>query len=287
MAAEPGVVYVSTLDHPDESGLPYTTVAESHGYAVLQLAGHPDDLLPLVATALHDRRIVSAALVSGILTDDRLWWVHEWHHALVVDRALRWLGTSTWREDRDYRRAPVRVLRLVQDDDGEPPAGVHEPPAAVRHVETTAEFRESLTGPEPVVIEMARDTASPDDRHLFGDLADARVGGAVALLTLSGATPRSTHVRLRNPAALDLELIDDARSLSRQRRLGTISVRSVGVADGPNVRNALSGFREPERLARLWTHRPGSHRTSSSSRRTRGWIPSCMSRSARSSSRSR
>jgi hypothetical protein len=62
----------------------------------------------------------------------------------------------------------------------------------------------------------------------FGELADSRVGGAFALLALSGARTTSVDITLRNPAALRLKVVDSDISLPGHVRAGRLTVRGHG-----------------------------------------------------------
>lgn len=215
------------------------------------------DLLPVVADALRDRRIISAAVVAAPLPDERLWWAYEWHDALVVDRQLPGgtLGPmEAWREVPGSNHPELRVFQLRADE-----ARTEADPSRVRQVETVIEFRESLHSDLPTAIDVSMSdgrVAEADLASLLGELADPRVGGAVALLMLSGATHASMSVRLRNPAALDLDWIDDERSISCQQQLGAVVVRAIGLSNSSDV--DTTGFREPEELLRMRSHLPTS-----------------------------
>jgi hypothetical protein len=245
------VMYVATPEEPQ--GAHGSMVVRSGGWWIRRLPEFSDRAIEAVADGLRSRRIVSAALVRGELTDDRLWLAHEWHGALVVDRALgsRVLDQVVgWREDRQYDHPHVHVFRPDPHTAAEPaPSGL---------VETSAEYRDSLTSTRPVVIDLPCTEELARSSALFGEFADPRVGGSVALLMLSGATPGASRVRLRNPAALDLELVDDERSIGRLRKAGAIEVAAIGTSHSVGIGSAHARFADPEELDRLWERRSSS-----------------------------
>lgn len=250
-----GFVYAAARDGSEDVGLPHSVVIKGHGPDVLLLEGDVVDLLPLVAAALRDRRITSAAAVAAPLPNDRLWWSFEWLDALVVDRQLaeETLGPmDAWRENPS-NHPELRVFHLRVDE-----ASTDDDPSRLQQVEMVVEFRESLHSDRPTAIEVPMSNgrvADEDFAGLFDELADSRVGGAVALLMLSGATHASSGVRLRNPAGLNLEWIDDERSISRQQQFGAVVVRAIGISNSTFLR--ATGFQQPGELLRMRSDLPG------------------------------
>lgn len=106
-----------------------------------------------------------------------------------------------------------------------------------RHtVELAAEFAASLDGDRPVEVRTTLAAVERNRRAWFGEFADPRIGGANALLALSGVTSTSTSIVLRNPAALSLSLATSADALSEHVRVGRIRVQQCfGFSRGRGV----------------------------------------------------
>jgi hypothetical protein len=228
------------------------TIERSSGYWVARLPGELVESISLVADALRDHQILGAALAKRPLSVSDLWLAYEWRDSLVVEREIEseWLEEAGWIEDRGYRHPRVRVYRLADESP--------EPTTTRRHVEAVSQYRESLTSARPTVIDLDLSVDRSRDHELFGDLAYPWVGGAVALLMLSGATPAAGRVQLRNPAALELDHIDDERILSRQQQLNVINVRAIGLSASGDISQRLDAFANPEGVARAWSSRGGT-----------------------------
>lgn len=248
MAASVGVLYVSSREGLSLPPLPSVAVERSSGYWVARLRGEAIETINLVADALRAHQIYGAALATRPLFADELWLAYEWLDSLVVEREIdsAWLETAGWIEVRSYQHPRVRVYRLADQTSQFTTRG---------HLETVSQYRKSLTSARPTVINLDLREDLSRDQDLFGDLADPRVGGAVALLMLSGATAAGGRVRLRNPAALELDHIDDARILSRQQRLNAILIRAIGLPASGDISRSREAFADPEGVARAWSSR--------------------------------
>lgn len=162
---------------------------------------------------------MSAALLTPALAEESPWIATEWHGAFVVEESLLDLLAD------DARRWSAKALghrNLVILRPRE-----HRVPGP-RHGETAAEYGASLDDDRPFVAHTTLDAVQRERRVWFGELNDPLVGGANALLSLSGATPSSTSILLRNPAALGLSRVAADSSLFAQRRGQRIFVQSVG-----------------------------------------------------------
>ena len=109
-------------------------------------------------------------------------------------------------------------------------------------VETVAEYRNSLDTDRPVLITAPAQQIMSRMRDWFGELADERVGGAVAVLAMSGirVSARSMVV-LRNPAALGLRRVSGANALAAQVRAGRVTIQAWGTSSDDPTR----GIRRP------------------------------------------
>jgi hypothetical protein len=61
---------------------------------------------------------------------------------------------------------------------------------------------------------------------------------------------------LRNPAALDLDWVDDPRSASALRSAGQLTVTAAGLSHDSS--DVGAGFSDPDEARRLWAHRTPS-----------------------------
>lgn len=201
------------------------TAARPSGNLMLWVsAAPPADVAPALAELLASGVVLSAALVSADIPDERLWVAHEWTGAFVVDRDLAELlgrASDTWVEDSSYQEFRIlRPRRLGRLDDAE------SWPSS--HVETAREYASAIADGRAVQADTTLAAVRGAMGEWFGDLADPRVGGALALLALSGATSDSTAIALRSPAALRLRLAASAVSLPSHVRAGRLAVRGYG-----------------------------------------------------------
>jgi hypothetical protein len=192
-----------------------------------------------LAAGLRDGRIAGAALVAQ---DD------EEGRRLAISRPGALVVAA------DAERTVVKLRRLgwdLQGDDGPlvlrppgPGAGVIEAPML-----DPGTFAAVIGGLEPAATLVDARAVELDDDGLFGCFAAGRLGGANALLSLSGARADGPQeLVLRNPAALGLERAD-ARpsSLAGLARRGLIACEARGLSRT----DALDGEDEPL-LAELW-----------------------------------
>jgi hypothetical protein len=170
-----------------------------------------------LAEALLTGQVWSAVLAKEPPGAYRRWITVEWRGRLLVDRTLRELvPPGDWVDDDEYD--DFVVLRPAP-----PTEEIHQPQQVV---EVAAEFRSALYGP-PVTVDVPAEEVLADLSGWFGELADERVGGAFALLVMSGAGSWPT-VTLRNPAALGLLLDDNHESLASHRKAGRIRATALG-----------------------------------------------------------
>lgn len=184
------------------------------------------DVSATLAEYLAAGEVHSAALVPADIPDERLWVAYEWRGAFVVDRDLTPLlggALDNWAEDSNYEHREFRIWRPRH------PAGPEGPESgSTVQVETAREYASAITTDLPVVVHTTLEAVRGAMDEWFGELADPRVGGALALLALSGATSRSTTVTLRSPAALRLRTTASGVSLPRHVQEGRLAVRGYG-----------------------------------------------------------
>jgi len=183
---------------------------------------------PIIAAYLRTQKILSAALVPVGIQDDRLWVAHEWFGSFVVYEALAHLldhNSDLW--DRHLATEELLILRPKKLETRA------EPHTEQTHfVETAREYVQSIASDQPVTARTTLSAVGDELSAWFGELADPRFGGAMALLSLSGARTDSQEISLRNPAALRLKLQDNSLSLSRHMRVGRLIVSAYGYSKG-------------------------------------------------------
>jgi hypothetical protein len=180
-----------------------------------------------LATATREEALLGAALIPREWLPGRAWMAFEWRGALVVARELAAevdTIAAWWAVDRRYEHPEVVVLRprelvpVAVPDDGP------------RIVESTAEYRDALLDEQPAAMRVDLRHLLADPTAWFGELADERLGGAVALMVLSGARRGGESVLLRNAAALELTTCDRPSHLARASLGGSVAVRGWGVS---------------------------------------------------------
>ena len=122
-----------------------------------------------------------------------------------------------------------------------------------------AQFARELFGRRPYTVTVDAN-CDLDDASLFGDLVSPRRGGSSALMALSSASPNAESVLLRNPAALELDIIVSRDSLCHLAERGAIRVASVGTGSRTSVSHLdLDEFADPDAARRHWRDhgRPG------------------------------
>jgi hypothetical protein len=205
-----------------------------HGPEVRVLQDPTEDQLASALALVSRGEVHSGALLEELPSVDRRWLAYEFWHKLVTDtrvdtgrlEALGWQATA-----RDWYT-------------------VWSPPA---HVEVgRAEFAAGILQPAARTIEVRVDQ-DLDDIELFGLLASSRQGGSCALMALSGARPGRDTLALRNPAALDLELLTSADSLAYLAARAAISVSTLGASSDTDVSALdLEAFSDPDAVRRAW-----------------------------------
>lgn len=196
--------------------------------------GPVQNTLAALRRLLQRGAVRSAALLPEVPPRDRLWLVIEWRGRLVV--AEEYLPVleeqGGWSVESRNERHDLLIL------------SPGEMRGKVRKVESPEGYQSSLFSAEPVVahLRMAELERGPKGwRQWFGELAEPDVGGAVALLALSGARSHSGEVLLRNPAALGLQVaFDDVSALSTYCRRKKLEVVAHGGSWGNLERQATA-----------------------------------------------
>ncbi|SOB81375.1 hypothetical protein [Streptomyces sp. 1331.2] len=212
--------------------------------------GPPAELGRLLFDALLSERVRSAAFLPGIPPEDLRWLATEWWGALVIHLDLvDLLGSMIgigWHQTDTNENLRIAVLRPQRE---RPEGEQHKPPVRVL-AGTASAYLEELFSDLPAVMHVRLSEVGQDLSSWFGDLADPDVGGAIALLTLSGACQGSDDLVLRNPAALGLVCEYPEDSLAAYRRDASLHVSGVATT----LREAHDHVAELRASADDWAH---------------------------------
>jgi len=193
-----------------------------------------------LATALAAGQVRSAALLPTVPPPDQRWLLTEWRGQLAVHSSIaHQLDPRFWAYPSRYELVDLRVFRPASDEPGRSMTARPGGPGArrPRWVETAAEYRASLDSERPTLITAPVEQIMTRMRAWFGELADERVGGAIAILATSGITPSArSQVVLRNPAALGMRRVTGAAALAGHCRAGRITVRAWGTSSDDPTR---------------------------------------------------
>jgi len=188
----------------------------------------------VLAAALAAGQVRSAALLPTVPPPQQRWMLTEWDGQLAVHSTLaHQLDPQCWTGSSSYELVELRVFL---PSPAEPDRVITSSLIRPRHprpvwVETVAEYRASLESEQPTLITAPVEQIVTRKRDWFGPLADVRVGGAIAILAMSGVTASArTQVVLRNPSALGMRLVTDRTALAAQCRAGRIAVRAWGTS---------------------------------------------------------
>ena len=158
----------------------------------------------------------------------------EWRGRLAVHSSIaHQLDPRYWTEPSNYELVDLRVFMPSTGEPGQVMTSSLAGPGSPRPVwvETVAEYRASLETEQPTLITAPIQQVMTRMRDWFGPLADIRVGGAIAILAMSGVTASArTQVVLRNPAALGMRLVTNRTALATHCRAGRIVVRAWGIS---------------------------------------------------------
>jgi len=208
---------------------------------------HPDlwiswasfhEIEPSLAAALAAGQVRCTALLPTLPPPEQRWMLTEWRGQLAVHGSIAdQLDPRFWDSLSGYDLIDMRTFTPARDTPGSAvtvsAAGLHR--SRAEWVETAAEYRASLDTNRPTVITAPVRQIITRMRDWFGDLADERVGGAVAILAMSGVTPSArSQAVLRNPAALGLRRVSGHTALAAHARAGQLTAQAWGTrSDDP------------------------------------------------------
>lgn len=200
-------------------------------------------------TRLSDGSVLSAAVVADQPGDDTVWRAFEWPGCVYVDRGcesqLVVLLADGW-----YVSASTERYVILAPHDDHPTDPLESIDDGLRHVDRD-EFGAMIRSSTPLQTTVTMHDHLIDDEGLFGDFVPNRLGGSTALLMLSDMR-RSGEVVLRNPAALELDLLDsETTSLAAHARVGTVTCVAAGLTSSSQPTD-WDGFADPAAMRNAW-----------------------------------
>lgn len=205
-----------------------------------------DAIESALASSLAAGRVRSAALLPTVPPPERRWILAEWRGRIVVQGSLAdQLDPRCWVEPASYQLLDLLTFAPSRESSCAAITTRTSPPRRRDHwVETVTEYRASLETSQPTLITAPVQQITSRMRDWFGDLADERVGGAIAVLTLSGVTASErSMVVLRNPAAFGLHGVSGHTTLAAHSKADRIGVRAWGTSsDDPTVDVGRRGY---------------------------------------------
>jgi hypothetical protein len=226
------------------------------------------DLEACLATALAAGQLRCATLLPALPPPEQRWMLSEWPGQLAVDGTIAdQLDPRLWDSLGRYDLVGMRTFAPAASDPGPAMTGPGAAPGRrpLEWVQTVAEYRESLERTRPTAITVPAARVMTRMREWFGELADERVGGAIAILALSGVVPSTrSPVVLRNPAALGLLRAGQRSTVSALSLPGRITVQAWGTSsDNPTRRLARPSpdYLRPESRALTTGLRTGKEAT--------------------------
>ena len=192
-----------------------TVLGSGNGMPVIFISSPDPEVLRLSVDLLVQKRIVSAAVVSGPLVEDELWIAAEWWGRVVVERTEVSRMESVLNRLRPEREHSERSLVVFRP---------------LEKVMPTPGEADVLTQDEEGV---AGTHVREDPYKYYGDLADPLTGGASALYAagLESARARGLpddHIVVASPEALGFQRDTGRNSVVAWRKKSTISVEAVG-----------------------------------------------------------
>jgi hypothetical protein len=185
-----------------------------------------------LAAALAAGQVGCATLLPGLPPPEQRWILTEWRGRLAVHASIAdQLDPRFWADPSSYDLIDMRVFAPAGGTPDPSIAGPGVTPGVrlAEWVETRAEYLASVENDRPTLITVPAQQILTRMRDWFGDLADERVGGAIAVLAMSGITASTrTHVVLRSPAALGLRRLAGVTALPMLGRDGRIIAQAWG-----------------------------------------------------------
>jgi len=222
MAKNPRI-FCSTK-HDDQSAPPVPSARlhiQSRDFVVWSVEAPISLFLSKVRPLLVQRSVISACILSEMPPEGKEWVFFEWFGKLVVSLDLVALvirDTDAWKQTQVHEGLNVAIFD----------------PRNLRpsNFETQAlQYRSLLEGNKKGEVTLRREWIETRKalEGLFGQYADPKIGGAIALLSLSGAAnPDLPEFTLRTPATLDLDIDTASESLVAKPARDNLTIRCIG-----------------------------------------------------------
>jgi hypothetical protein len=191
------------------------------GFDIWVINSPVTEALGQLRTLLLEQVLISACILSKPPPAGKEWVFFEWFGQLIVGLDL---VHQALRDSSDWERTQVDdALKIA----------IFRPIAA-----PAADFREQATryrrllednNEGQIVVRRELALVAENREMLFGQYADPEIGGAIALLSLSGALNSDAEkLVLRTPKSLDLKIDFSEESLAARSVRAAVSVRCYG-----------------------------------------------------------
>jgi hypothetical protein len=202
-----------------------------HGYSVWSIRQPLPLFLNHVTHFLTQRRVLSACVLEETPPKGKEWIFFEWHGRLLVDFRLidQVFGDNStgWEQTQTHESLGVAIFQPIADHSDFRSIDDHSGDFATQ----AKTYRELLEAGETGEIVLKREWLEAEGAYqrIFGQYSDPKIGGAIALLTLSGAAdPRTDEFTLRTPAALELDIEMSGESLVGDVSRELLAIRCLG-----------------------------------------------------------
>jgi hypothetical protein len=207
-------------------------IGQWHGFTVWSIQQSIPRFFKEVSELLIQRRIVSACVLNEPPPEGKEWIFFEWHGRLLIDLRLvdKIFGeVSGWKQTQVREDLRVAIFQPMAQGDS-------------NFRIQARNYRELLDAGERGEIILRREWLEIEGAHerLFGQYSDPKIGGAIALLALSGAAdPAVDKITLRTPAALELDIDMSQDSLVGEPARELLTIHCLGCS---NLQEAQSGY---------------------------------------------
>lgn len=222
-------------------------VIQSAGYDVWLIDLPVLEFIEKVRLLLVERRIVSACVIDRPPPAGKEGLFFEWHGKLLVglDLTERILpAMDRWRRTQIYEDLSVAIFEPTDFHKSDfEPRDFQTPEFAER----ATQYRKLLEASESGQVVLSRESIRTSEalEQLFGQYADPKIGGAIALLSLSGAAASDgQEFVLKSPAALDLDVDLSPESLVAKPARDALELRCLGCSHISELERA-DGFITP------------------------------------------
>jgi hypothetical protein len=221
-------------------------------YMIWVVKSSPRQFVDEAGPLLGRRAVTSALILNRLPPAGKEWVFFEWHGRLLVDINLVdevFRNDGRWKHTQTVEELNIAVFEwtVSRREADQPP---HREPDSPGDFDVhAAQYRRLLEDGENGGIRLKREwiVTQEAQANLFGRYADPEIGGAIALLSLSGAAAsEAKEFTLRTPAALGLEVDLSQQSLVAKPVRDNVTIRCMGGSSSEDFRRAES-FRTESR----------------------------------------